>query len=298
MRPPLLGTYTPPAVRKGERVTCLYRDADCVVTGWHDGRIPWPRVRAREHLGGSGLWVNEDLARAVCTESAVALMYWFGVGSHAVWRWRAALGVGGHGTTPGSRRANRAAALKAGEVLKAKEWTAAELARKSKAALKCGTRPGPRWTPKNGGWTGWELALVGTDSDKVIALRIGRTRGAVRGKRRALGIPPYSDGVSPGRPWTVAELALLGTDHDRVIAARINRSVEAVTTMRVSRGIRAASGFTGGGRKWTAREEKLLGTADDGVIAARLGRSRMAVTLRRVARGIPTFRDHRRSGRS
>jgi hypothetical protein len=42
MRPPLLGTYTPPAVRKGERVTCLYRDPDCVVTGWHDGRIPWP----------------------------------------------------------------------------------------------------------------------------------------------------------------------------------------------------------------------------------------------------------------
>jgi hypothetical protein len=255
-------------------------------------------VPAREHRGGSGLWVNEDLARAIRTESAAALMYWFGVGSHAVWRWRAALGVGGHGTTPGSRRANRAAALKAGEVLKVKEWTAAELARKSNAALKCGTRPGPRWTPNNGGWTKEEVALVGTDSDKVIALRIGRSRGAIRGKRRDLGIPPHSDGVSPGRPWTVAELALLGTDHDRVIAARVNRSVSAVTTMRVSRGIRAASGFTGGGRKWTARDERLLGTADDGVIAERLGRSRNAVTLRRVAKGITTFRDGRRSGRS
>jgi hypothetical protein len=37
----LIGTYTPPVVRKGERVTCLYRDRECVVTGFHNGRIVW-----------------------------------------------------------------------------------------------------------------------------------------------------------------------------------------------------------------------------------------------------------------
>ncbi len=31
MAPPiLLATYAPPALRKGDRVTCLYRDAECV----------------------------------------------------------------------------------------------------------------------------------------------------------------------------------------------------------------------------------------------------------------------------
>jgi len=39
VRPPLIGRYTPPAVRKGVRVTCLYRDSDCVVTSIHDAPI-------------------------------------------------------------------------------------------------------------------------------------------------------------------------------------------------------------------------------------------------------------------
>ncbi|HEV3385711.1 MAG TPA: hypothetical protein VG097_12925 [Gemmata sp.] len=41
-RPKLIGTYTQPSVRKGERVTCLNRDCESVVTGFHDGRIAWP----------------------------------------------------------------------------------------------------------------------------------------------------------------------------------------------------------------------------------------------------------------
>jgi hypothetical protein len=45
---------------------CLYRDAEVIVTGWSDGRIPWPRCRqAGTHGGGSGLLVAQELARAV-----------------------------------------------------------------------------------------------------------------------------------------------------------------------------------------------------------------------------------------
>ena len=38
--PPLIGSYTPPAVRVGDRVTCLFRDTDCVVTSVNAAPIP------------------------------------------------------------------------------------------------------------------------------------------------------------------------------------------------------------------------------------------------------------------
>src|SRR3954471_1279690 len=70
----LMGTYRPPRVRVGDVATCLYRDADVVVTSVSAGRIPWPRCRRREGSGGSGLLVTETLVRAIKTESAAALM--------------------------------------------------------------------------------------------------------------------------------------------------------------------------------------------------------------------------------
>ena len=192
-RPPFIGTYTAPAVRKGERVTCLYRDADCVVTSWSNGRISWPRVRALETVGGSGLWVNEELARAIRTESATALRCWFGVGVTAAWRWRKAFGVGGRATTPGSRKAIRAAAVKGAAAVKAKDWTDDELDRMLEAAKRRGTRPPSRWTPARGGWTAAQVKLLGTDRDEVIAKRIGKSASAVRGKRMRLKIPAFRD---------------------------------------------------------------------------------------------------------
>jgi hypothetical protein len=69
----LHGPYSPPDLRRGDKATCQYRDGDVVITGWSDGRIPWPRCRREgTHGGGSGLLVDEALARAVRLESSLA----------------------------------------------------------------------------------------------------------------------------------------------------------------------------------------------------------------------------------
>ena len=60
------GPYNPPALRRGDRAACLFRDGDVIITGWSDARIPWPRCRRPgTHCGGSGLLVDAELARAI-----------------------------------------------------------------------------------------------------------------------------------------------------------------------------------------------------------------------------------------
>jgi hypothetical protein len=41
----LHGPYKTPKLRIGDRATCLFRDCDVIITGWHDARISWPRNR-------------------------------------------------------------------------------------------------------------------------------------------------------------------------------------------------------------------------------------------------------------
>ena len=139
--PPLIGTYSAPAVKRGEVVTCLYRDRDCTITTMSTAPIPWPWVQPRGEQGGSGLWVNSDLVRAIKTESAEALKHWFGVSTGVVWKWRKAFGVGGRvHTTEGSKRAIRRAAQKGAVGLKAKVWTAAERRARSRRSKRLGLK--------------------------------------------------------------------------------------------------------------------------------------------------------------
>ncbi len=229
--PPLSGTYTPPAVKIGDRVTCLFRDCECKVTSISCAPIPWPRVQPTEHIGGSGLWVCDELVNAIKTESATALKHHFGVSAGVVWRWRREFGVGGHATTKGSKRAIRAAAQLGANAIKAKEWTEAELDAKAATAKRIGLKP-VRWTPERGGWTAEQAALLGTDHDEVIAKKLGRSRSAVTTQRVQRKIPAFSGFPGGGPGWTVDEIALLGTDHDEVIAARIGRTTGAVMQKR------------------------------------------------------------------
>jgi hypothetical protein len=190
MPPELLGEYVPPPVRAGDRVYCKYRRARCRVTGWQDGPIPWPRCAAIGQRGGSGLWVNAGLLRAIRTESAAALKYWFGVGTKAVWNWRRAFLPGvGHLKTPGSRAAHRAASLAGAEGIRAKVWTEDERRARSETAKEQERKPPARWPD----WTARQLALLGTDHDERIAAKVGRAVVTVRRTRWELRIPAFRD---------------------------------------------------------------------------------------------------------
>ena len=178
------------------------------------------------------MWVNDELARAIKTESAAALRYWFGASAGVVWKWRMAFGVGGRATTQGSKKAIRAAAKLATAGLKSKVWTDAELDAKAATAKRIGLRPGPRWTPARGGWTLEQVALLGTDHDEVVAQKLGRTRSAVTTQRTVRKIPAFSGWPGGGRAWSAEEVALLGTDSDAAIAAKIGRTTSTVMQKR------------------------------------------------------------------
>jgi hypothetical protein len=68
--------------------------------------------------GGSGLLVDEELARAVRCESMLAIRYWWGVSRTAVYNCRKALGV--EKLNEGSRRLRNALNADLGAGLKGK----------------------------------------------------------------------------------------------------------------------------------------------------------------------------------
>ncbi|HEX4612624.1 MAG TPA: hypothetical protein VH092_30800 [Urbifossiella sp.] len=190
--PALLGAYTPPAVKVGDVVRCLYRRAECRVTAWTDAPLPWPRCRQLGIQGGSGLLITVDLIRAVQTESAAALKHWFGVSTKAAWNWRKRFVPGeGKFRTAGSRDAHQRASEAGAAGIKAKVWTDEELDARGELSKRLGLKPTGRWAGQE--WTLEQMLLLGTMPDADLAARIGKTEGAVRSRRAALTIPTFND---------------------------------------------------------------------------------------------------------
>ena len=224
----LFGPYRSPPLNRGDRATCLYRDALVIVTSWTDAPIPWPRCRALDSPGGgSGLLVDEELARAVRNESAAAVMHWWGAGQRAVWAWRKALGVG-RVDSQGSRRLIQAAAEQGAEAIRAREWTEKERQQRRRVNAEKGLARnlvtgyhGPLWAPA-------DIALLGAVLDDDVTRRTGRTLEAVRQKREEMGIPNLA-----GNRWSAEAIALLGTMPDREVARRLCRSLQSVTQKRI-----------------------------------------------------------------
>jgi hypothetical protein len=178
--------YKPPALRVGDRAICLYRDCVVVITSWSDARLSWPRCRELGTQGGGhGLLVNEELRRAIRSESSIALQHWLGVNAVTVWRWRLAFGVAQWGTE-GSRRLHRQLSEAGAKKLRGRKLSTPEVERRRQTALRLGLRPGERWGER--GWTREQLAMLGTASDAHVAAKIGRTETAVRVMRSRVGI--------------------------------------------------------------------------------------------------------------
>src|SRR5262249_39694921 len=107
----LSSPYTPPPVRRGDRATGLFRDADVVVTSWTSAQISWPCCcRPDTHGGGSGFLGTAELGRAFRRETAGPAGCWRGGGPEGGGgRGPRAVGVGWP-ATPGPRQAIRPAA--------------------------------------------------------------------------------------------------------------------------------------------------------------------------------------------
>jgi hypothetical protein len=146
--------------------------------------------------------LDEELARAVRSESAAAIMHWWGVTAGVVWRWRKALGVSCT-NNPESHRLRKAAAKEGGQAIKARGFTEEECGDRSRRAI-AANQGRFLWHGYHGPcWTRAQLRLLGTLPDDMIAQKIGRTVNAVRVMRTRQGIPTALDrrhsGVGPRR---------------------------------------------------------------------------------------------------
>lgn len=85
-------------------------------------------------------------------------------------------------------------------------------------------------------WSPEQISLLGTDTDRAIATKIGRSLGAVETKRADLGIPAHRQHRFD---WTPARLRLLGRMSDAALAGQLGCDYKTVFRERRRRGIAA-----------------------------------------------------------
>ena len=87
---------------------------------------------------------------------------------------------------------------------KSEEWKRGQ----SERSRKMWENPEAYGLPPRRHWTDEEIALLGTDTDRAIANRLGLPKKVVTNERERLGIPGLS------QRWKEHEIALLGTAPD------------------------------------------------------------------------------------
>ncbi|HZZ77570.1 MAG TPA: hypothetical protein VFE62_03570 [Gemmataceae bacterium] len=263
----IAGPYRMPRCRIGGVLRCA-RYGKVIVRGITDAPIPWPYTWVTKYRHPT-LILCGDLARAVRTESGVAIKHHFGVGDYLIWQWRKALGVEitNDGTSAlrsrwgqeedtiaqlkearrSPKRAAKIAAARRGKprprhVIEAmrranlgRKASASARAKMSAAHKRRGTRPpaaGPAWSAEDD-------ALLGTMLDREVSRRIGRSERAVVDRRRVLGVAPFTKRSAPRghANWSPAQDRLLGTMPDVELARKLRCSPMSVFYRRRKLGI-------------------------------------------------------------
>lgn len=75
-------------------------------------------------------------------------------------------------------------------------------------------------------WTPEQIAMLGTITDRDVAIKTGRTAKAVSSRRLLLGIAPFRQHTKHARPvkWTMAKDRVLGTMSDTDAARKLRCS--------------------------------------------------------------------------
>lgn len=142
-------------------------------------------------------------------------------------------------------------------------------------------------------WTAAEDAELGTAPDGVVAVRIGRSRSAVKRRRNELGVrryaaprPPPPEKDRRGTPrarWTAAEDEVVRSRPTEEAASRLGRTLAAVRSRRVTLGVARQCVPFDGAAALRARVRAGLSRA---ALARRAGV--LVVTLRNVEVGTQT----------
>lgn len=133
-------------------------------------------------------------------------------------------------------------------------------------------------------WTPSMDAMLGLESDSLVAGKLGVSPGAVRMRRSALGIAPATPAVD-AFAWRQDYDALFSVRPDHVIAEITGASLSQVRRRRRALGVPPFRS----GRGWTAEAFEALGKMTDARIAAMLGVSAMQVYGMRKRLGIAKF---------
>jgi hypothetical protein len=154
------------------------------------------------------------------------------------------------------------------------EWKRAQ----SERSRKMWENPEAYGLPARRKWTDEEIALLGTDTDRLIAKALDVPMKDVRNERARRGISCLAE------RWKPDQIELLGTAPDSELARKFGKSSSAVWRKREQLGIPVYRE-----KPWTAEEIALIGTASDPEVARRLGRTAACVQSKRDQLGIPAF---------